>query len=488
MSGMFEYMAAHDDTSRVAGRKALALARARATKRFAKFLGKDNDRQTRLALVAGDLTETVKQACADTDYHDWEGVLAAVTEHLGGVAVESARRPKMCPVHREITDISLQQQDPQAGFAAMAQHMFGEKSCRGSWEDGRCNFKPEMATQTYWDNKAEKAEQRRQERQQQVEQAAPLEGGDIIAPDEPVADATLDMEVSTPDSQEFDFDLAEVDFGGDSPVESPAMSTAARIAAVVPNPVIHGGSLAPLGLIAQKKPGLMVNGAPFEHFAAEAQQRMSTEGMPQYESIEISHPHPEWERIASSIAQEGHDGALREFMNARRQQRQQPAQAQQQFRERGERPRLPQPEPSNPNLERMGKTAEALETVDVTKGGETPLPKMDKRDWTPENVTFIDADSSDSPHPTHHQDITQPVDHTKEDFLDQTRAVTETQYVGDGEEELGWKGPNQWTVNNGTSPVTSAQDPDRNPIRDSVIAEFPAEEDVAAAIEAYQGR
>ena len=44
----------------------------------------------------------------------------------------------------------------------MAQHAFGEMSCRGSWEGGhRCNFKPEMTTQTYWDTKAEKAEERK---------------------------------------------------------------------------------------------------------------------------------------------------------------------------------------------------------------------------------------------------------------------------------------------------------------------------------------
>lgn len=460
--GMFEYMAAYDDTSRTAGRKALALARARAMKRFARFLSVDDDRATRLALVAGDLAETVKQACADAEYDDYEGVLAAVTEHLGGVAVEAARKPKMCPVHREITDISLQQGDPQAGFAAMAQHMFGEKSCRGSWEEGRCNFKPEMATQTYWDNKAEKAEQRRLERQQQAEQLGgdnigpePVAEGDLTGP-EPVAEETVDHTIL---DSEFDFDVAEDSFGGRLDEAPVAVEASVRTGVAVPNPIIHGGSLSPLGMIAQKKPGLTINGAPFEQFAQEVSQRMATEGMPKYESIEVSHPHPEWERVAAGIAQQGHDGPLKELMQARRQQRAQP----------------------------VAKTADAVKTVDV-EGTEGPVPTMNKDKWTPENVKFLDVEMPGSPVPTHHQDIVEPVDHSK-DALEQTRTVTETQDVTkDSNPTDGGGEGGSWSRSNGASPVTSATDPERNPIRDAAMAEFPSDEDVAAAIEAYQGR
>jgi len=206
MSGLFESLAFDEEVHRVAARKALALARARATKRFAQFLANGNHDE-RLALVAGDLTETVKQACADVYYDDWESVLASVKQHLG-FTVE-ARKPKMCPVHREITDISLQQGDPQAGFAAMAQHMFSENSCRGAWEGGRCNFKPEMTTQSYWDTKAEKAEERRLERERmraENEHDWDNEGGGQPHPDaepEPVTDPVAtpdDIQVPEPDA------------------------------------------------------------------------------------------------------------------------------------------------------------------------------------------------------------------------------------------------------------------------------------------------
>lgn len=467
---MFEYMAAYDDTSRTAGRKALALARARATKRFARFLSMEEDKTTRLALVAGDLAETVKQACADAEYDDWEGVLAAVTEHLGGIAVDSARRPKMCPVHREITDVSLQQGDPQAGFAAMAQHMFSENSCRGSWEGGRCNFKPEMVTQSYWDTKAEKAEERRRERQQQQEQTLEPQMMGVEVPgdeiNEPVADGG-----DTIMDNDFDFDQADQDFdNSDTTLDNspePQMAMAARTAAIVPNPIFHGGNLGALRLINSKKPGLAFDGQPFDQFAAEVEHHLATKGMPQYESIEVTHPHPDWEQVAAGIAQTGNDGPLRQYMDQRRQQR-------------GQQP---------PGGQVAAKTAEALETVDVTKGGETPLPKMDKQKWTPENVTFIDTEMSGSPHPTEHQDIKEPIDH-KADPLEHTRTVTETQDVEKSSNPTDGGGPGgSWTRSNGASPVTSAQDPDRNPIRDAaMLAEFPLEEDVAAAIEAYQGR
>ena len=42
MSGLFEHLAATDDSHRATGRKAVALARARATKRFANFLNNGN--------------------------------------------------------------------------------------------------------------------------------------------------------------------------------------------------------------------------------------------------------------------------------------------------------------------------------------------------------------------------------------------------------------------------------------------------------------
>lgn len=199
MSGLFEHLAFNEEVDRSAARKALALARARADKRFASFI-EAGERNERLSWIEADLTETVKQACADVFYDDWESVLASVQQHLGSLTVE-ARKPKMCPVHREITDISLQQGDPQAGFAAMAQHMFSENSCRGAWE-GKCRFKPEMTTQTYWDTKAEQAEERRLERERMRAENGDNwdnEGGGQPRPEQPEPDELGGVPPSQPE-------------------------------------------------------------------------------------------------------------------------------------------------------------------------------------------------------------------------------------------------------------------------------------------------
>src|SRR3954466_12280626 len=155
MSGIFEYLAYNDSLSRVEQRKALALARVRANKRFGRFVGaaSDEDREARLTMVAGEVDETVRQACADCGYDDWETIRDAITASLG-FQVESVRMPKMCPYHREVTDISLAAGDPASGFSAMAQHAWSANHCQGEWE-GKCNFKADMTTQTYWDQKAE---------------------------------------------------------------------------------------------------------------------------------------------------------------------------------------------------------------------------------------------------------------------------------------------------------------------------------------------
>lgn len=88
-------------------------------------------------------------------------------------SVRLARRPKLCPYHSEVVDISLTSGDPQAGYSAMASHAWGPKHCQGEDFEGKCNFKREMVTQTFWDQKAEQAEQRRQERELQQEVQVP---------------------------------------------------------------------------------------------------------------------------------------------------------------------------------------------------------------------------------------------------------------------------------------------------------------------------
>jgi hypothetical protein len=343
MSGLFEFLAADENANRAEQRKALALARARASRRFANFID-NGERDERLALVAGEVEETVKQACAEVGYDNWEPIYEAVTASLG-MHVESVRKPKMCPYHREVTDISLAAGDPAAGFGAMAQHAWSPNHCQGEWE-GRCNFKPEMATQTYWDQKAEKAEERRQERQQQMEQAQELEDAPLPIEDEVAAPVDTSFPPSEPDFA----DTPETDTYNFQDVGSPA--TPERVPA-----------------------------------------------------------------MAST------------------------------------------------------RQAEALKTVDVTSGGDGASPVMDKNTWTPTNITWDkDAEMNGTPHPTHHQDIIEPVSYSDAEDdgrFDQTRTVTETQDVtqeGGIGRATGQGGT--FPSGNQATPVTSAQDPDKNPLLD----------------------
>jgi hypothetical protein len=51
--------------------------------------------------------------------------------------VHESRKPKMCPYHSEVTDISLAAGDPQAGFNAMAQHAWSAQALPGRRVQGR---------------------------------------------------------------------------------------------------------------------------------------------------------------------------------------------------------------------------------------------------------------------------------------------------------------------------------------------------------------
>lgn len=170
---LFENLDIIHDMQRTASRQAVTMAARRADLRFGEFLrtaSSKDELEARKTLIADDLRSLISATCAEFDYNDTESVLASVESSLG--LVHEARRPKMCPFHREVTDISLSTGDPNAGFNAMSQHSFGESSCRGNWE-GSCNWKPEMVKQEYWDKRNEELDQRRQEREQQNMQIQP---------------------------------------------------------------------------------------------------------------------------------------------------------------------------------------------------------------------------------------------------------------------------------------------------------------------------
>lgn len=232
---VFDHIAHADDAPVVAGRKALALASKRVEDRFGNFLARTaGDSIARLELIREDFDAVVAAACQEVGYDDvgsltrtiWNDRISRISgdnpfakkddddkddkkcdckgdedcskckkdddekgdkpkfpfdkkkdKESRTASTHEARKPKLCPYHSEVTDISLAQGDPQSGYNAMASHAWSGKHCKGDeYEGNKCNFKPEMTTQSYWDTKTEKAEQRRQERQEQMEvqQAEPV--------------------------------------------------------------------------------------------------------------------------------------------------------------------------------------------------------------------------------------------------------------------------------------------------------------------------
>jgi hypothetical protein len=282
-----------------------------------------------------------------------------------GASVREARRPKMCPYHSEVMDISLAAGDPTAGFNAMSQHAWGPQHCQGGEFDGRCNFKREMVTQEFWDNKAQQAQERREQRERQLQEQQ------IETPEVPDSPEGID-EAPLPDEGGINDELAE----------------------------------------------------------------------------------------APSAVGEGVDSA-----------------------------------PSMGELEPMAastKEAEALKTVDVEKD---TLPTIDKRKWQPASLDDnggtklepIDTEGEGSPVPTKRVDPLVPVAADRgDDFLEGTKAVTETQDVTKEWSGEGSGKTDTWSGNNGASPVTSAKvDPDVNPIRKHLEEGFVPHSEVQSAIEEY---
>lgn len=132
-------------------------------------------------------------------------VKTASVEHEAGL-------PRMCPFHKDVTNISLNAGDPSAGFSAMAQHWGGPKHCEGDgYEGDKCKFKPQMTTQSWWDERTEKQEQRKKER----EQAAELEAQQQTEIEQAEAEFAEPLDQET----EFADNVVEVDFTPAEPVQ-----------------------------------------------------------------------------------------------------------------------------------------------------------------------------------------------------------------------------------------------------------------------------
>lgn len=123
---------------------------------------------------------------------------------VDGLTKHAARLPRMCPHHKNLVSTSLATGDPAASLAAMAQHEYGEKSCNGSWEgeEGKgCKYKPQMVTQSFWDDRAEKRNERAEMRAEQGQ------GGDVADVAEDAQDIANGMDGSeTPEGYEDNLD------------------------------------------------------------------------------------------------------------------------------------------------------------------------------------------------------------------------------------------------------------------------------------------
>lgn len=182
MTGLFEVIAADQSHQVVAGRKAVALSAQRVNEKFSRFLLAAEDRDdldARLALVEDEMNGIVSQTCEEMGYDGAAKIAGAIwtsykTTQNGGEPYPTktastqheARKPKMCPYHKEVTDISLAAGRPEAGYEAMQAHAWGKNHCQGEF-DGSCNFRSEMTTQAWWDDRDKAIQERREQREQE---------------------------------------------------------------------------------------------------------------------------------------------------------------------------------------------------------------------------------------------------------------------------------------------------------------------------------
>lgn len=230
MSGLFESIASDENEQRKISRKALLLSETRIDKLLKPFLAaakSSNEFDNRLSLVNDDFEGIVNVSCEEVGHNSPKNVYASLVAHYRPRDEEhvartssahiSGGRVKACPYHKEVMDISLASGDPASGFSAMAQHAWGPQHCQSEgYEGGNCNFKKEMVTQSYWDNKADKAKERKLEREQALE--APIDefGTDVNeGPTEAVGD---DLGAAEPVDEGFSDNV--IDFPSESPTES----------------------------------------------------------------------------------------------------------------------------------------------------------------------------------------------------------------------------------------------------------------------------
>lgn len=471
MTSFIDVIAAENDSNILAERQATIVANIRVQEQFSSFVQKTASTQgfeTAIAFIDSEITEVVRGAAAEFGVEDSTERIASIVKAKlapepsnvriasSNIEPRESRRPKMCPFHKEVVDISLAQGDPQAGFNAMSQHWGGARHCDGEGYAGdKCNFKPAMTTQSYWDDKAEKAEERKRLREESqldaVNEPVIEENDDSAQITEPFDDSAQVSDLQVVDG------LSGDESSLDSPVED-SMSEPMLVAASdkQSSPVMRSEH--------PEEPSALDEGDysdnnEHDHNTLTPEEIQEARGwlsdlswsdrIPQDFHVPATHPDYIPDHQIQNAVDQHYDGGLPAFIQAT-----------------GLR-QAPQPQGDV-----------ALNTFSNVKEADSPSPTMDKRLWTPKTVQVIETDNEDGRNPTEKQDIVDRSKPTNESKLENIgEATTERQDLpssdnagfSEGGVDFGDR-TQTFPKGNQADPVTSnlKDDVDKNPIVDII--------------------
>lgn len=469
--GVFEVLAADDSDVRLASRRALVLSENRINERLGSFLGASksaDEFDARLSYVEDHFKGIIAVACEEVGHGNPQAIYSSLRAHYRPVqprtasVIHEARRPKMCPYHSEVVDISLGAGDPKAGYDVMQSHAWGTNHCQGDWE-GKCNFKREMVSQSYWDDRQKALDEQREERQQAV---SPVPEGveepteddvSLSEPSEPIGEVEETPEGS---NNVIDFPSPDgmVDNGG-SAIAEPMALAASLHEADDEKGVCQScdGEGCPGCAFTGKGYPKGKNQKEIEESDAREKESRTAENNPSNQSDDSnkSVPCPEC----------GGDGKTNGGKECPR------CKGQGHVSDWG---------PST--LDAVGSSVKTADNGKGNTGLGGPEPVIDERKWTPQNVRKVEVPSDR--HPTKEKDPIDPIKAVNDDDLteigEKTTERVELPTAGENLDDSGFAGNNQeqapgtktWTGTEGqANPVTTptiskADDVERNPIRD----------------------
>jgi hypothetical protein len=445
MTSFLEVLAHEDNNDALKVRQASVTAKIRSDAQFRAWIegaSSPNDQLERLAFVQDEITG-IAHVAADEFGVDGGAIARSVVNsyrptvsNTHEASIHEARLPRMCPYHKDVVNISLAQGDPKAGFEAMSQHWGGPRHCEGDGYKGEsCKFKPQMTTQSFWDERKDELEQKRQQRaereQAEAEQQAVEEQVEEAPVEEPEAREPVEETPESEGAEVIDFPSPGGGVGSEAAPEP--MSMAASTAGFQSTSMGAGND--PTQWMTQRVAELTRSG--IEPVAA-------------------------WKQ------------ALEDYQNQHGQTVPYPA-----FQGL-----------MNEHFPRGGKVA-----TEVTGLG-GPSPKMDKRKWTPQTVGEPELEGSESRFPTKRKDIVQAVRPSDEPGKNNLKEIGEnkTEHQDVTREGGPAKTDQGGTWSEGPRSAVSAKlpdDVDKNPIRALMTGEYDGflpQNVVQQAVAAHRGR